>query len=492
MKKLMRIMGILLAAVLMMAVISCGDNENQDKTENSDYTGDTPKESEESQEITDVFSALASLPSENYGGYEFQILTSNWFNPTLEGRQAPEETQNGETVNDALYIRDTLVEDKYNITIKYEIIDSVADLVSKAFNLIMSGDPKFDFIMDNMRTAAKDLSLKGVIYDFNTVPNTDLTREWWSKYAKQDLTINGKFYFPTGDITARYPLSFYAMLFNKKLFADNGIEYPYKKVLSGSWTFDEFAGMIKDQNRDLDGDGKISKKNDFYGYVCEPMSAFSFLHAGGESLIKITGGNPVLNTKNERTINIVDKLLSFWNDPTSMWATANYVTYDEVAVFKEDRAMFLSTTGTDISLFRDMESDFGIVPLPKYDAKQTEYFSYFQSSAVSAVCVPVTVTDLERTGMIIEALAAVGRYTSTPAVYEITLKRKYARDAESEGMLDLICAGSRYDFSRIYDWGGVYSQYINVMTKGGNFVSTFEAIEEKAKAEIENTISMFE
>ena len=161
-------------------------------------------------------------------------------------------------------------------------------------------------------------------------------------------------------------------------------------------------------------------------------------------------------------------------------------------MFIENRAMFLNETIADVSLFRDMDSDFGIIPLPKWDKNQMEYFSHANPSGTSAVCIPTTAENIERIGMITEAMAAAGRYTSTPAVYDITLKTKYARDPESEVMLDLICAGSRYDFAKIYNWGNIYTDFCNNVGSGKSFIAAFEKIENRAQSEMEKTIAVFE
>ena len=216
------------------------------------------------------------------------------------------------------------------------------------------------------------------------------------------------------------------------------------------------------------------------------------MHSCGEGITKIIDGSPVLNIKNEKTIAVMNKLASFWSDPNYMVGAKNYVLYEEVKIFTEDRAMFVSTTVADVSLYKAMESDFGIVPLPKYDENQPEYYSAVNRYASPAVCVPKTNGNLERTGMIIEALAAAGRYTSTPAVYDITLKTKYARDEDSEAMLDIICAGSRYDFATMFDWGGIYNQFMTTLNNGQSFISKFEFLERRAQSAMERTISVFE
>ena len=503
MKKITRIISFLLIiTMLLLTAVSCktpadensskatGDVSDKDISGDEQNGGNSDEQQQEEDTKPDVLSILASLPDADYEAYIFKIWTSNHFNTTLEGRQAPDEQETGDIVNDALFRRDKLIEEKYNIEIEYTLFADANPLYQSCKKSIAAGDDSFDYAMDKMMDLTKPLSQAGQIVDFNRMPNVDLTKEWWSKYAIRDLTIDGRFFFATGDITARYPGSQYIMLFNKKLFSDMGFEYPYQTVRDGNWTLDALFNITKNSTRDINGDGAIDN-SDLFGLVVETMAPFCFLQASGEGLTKIVDGNPVFNVKNDRTIAIMDKLSAAWSDPYYIYYPKNYQTYDEVPIFKEDRALFAAMTGTNTSLFKDMESDFGVVPLPKYDENQPEYYSYCQPYGSASVCVPITNKNLERTGMIIEAMAASGRYTSTPAAYDVTLKTKYARDAESEEMFDIICEGSTYDFAFIYDWGQSYSSFVSTIAKGDSYLTKFESIEGKAQAAMEKTINVF-
>ena len=509
MQKYFRILVLIILTLAVIASASCGSSSNDgngngsgDSAEGGGNANNNPGEpggeSHEENSKPDVREILASLPDEDYGGYVFTIWTSNNYNSTLEGRQAPElnaageAEEIGEPVNDALYMRDRLIEEKYNITIQYNMFAEGGPLYSAARREITAGSNTFDFAMDMMMEVTKNLAQNGMAYDFNQIPNVDLDKEWWSKFAKRDLTIDGRFFFPTGDITARYPGSQYLMIFNKQIFMDEGLAYPYQDVIDGNWTLDAFFDLIKDSSKDLNGDGILNSRDDFFGLVVESMAPFCFLRAAGEGLTKIVDGNPVLNARNEKLIAITEKLASAWGNENYMYAPRNYTVYEEVPMFKEDRVMFLPMTGTNLSLFRDMESDFGIVPLPKYDSNQDEYYSHCQPWGSAAVTVPHNIENAERTGMIVEALAAAGKALVTPAAYDVTLKTKYARDEFSEIMFDIIIEGSSYDFMHLYNWGGVFDEYITSMVRGESFITKFDAREDRAQSQMEVTIEAFQ
>jgi hypothetical protein len=105
-------------------------------------------------------------------------------------------------------------------------------------------------------------------------------------------------------------------------------------------------------------------------------------------------------------------------------------------MFRENKGLFLCTIFYYIDIMRDMETEFGIIPFPKFDEKQERYRN--RISFYDTFVVPITATNLDRTSIIIEALTCESMNTVVPAYYDIALKTKYTRDDESQEMLDLI------------------------------------------------------
>jgi hypothetical protein len=301
--------------------------------------------------------------------------------------------------------------------------------------------------------------------------------------------IGGKFYAPIGDISPRNVLSPYLLMFNKQLIIDSGMPLPYQTVLDGNWTLDELYSVLKGQTRDLDGDGKMTA-DDQYGLFAEWLACMGFFKSMDCSLIGIKDGNPFVAAGDERSITAVEKLTELYKT-TDLYMKKGYVTYDEVPIFKNAHAMMIPQTASNLLLYRDMDYDYGILPLPKLDSAQTEYYSFAQSWCTAVVVVPKTNPNLERTGMIIEALGAVGKYTSTPAQYDMTLKTKFTRDEYSVQMLDIIYKNQRYDFGYIYNWGSIYDKFADCVNNDKAFASTIESISPKVESSIEKIINTF-
>lgn len=114
-------------------------------------------------------------------------------------------------------------------------------------------------------------------------------------------------------------------------------------------------------------------------------------------------------------------------------------------MFQSGKGLFMDMTFYYIESLREMEADFGIIPYPKYDEAQDEYYSRIEGCELS--CVPITVSDTERTSIILEALACESAKQVQPAYYDVSLRTKYTRDEESQEMLDII-----FDH-RVFDLG---------------------------------------
>lgn len=96
-------------------------------------------------------------------------------------------------------------------------------------------------------------------------------------------------------------------------------------------------------------------------------------------------------------------------------------------------------------VYRTSDVEFGIVPLPKFDENQDNYYTLNTSGFM---IVPATAASIDMIGMTTELLGCENRKTVMPAFYDLVLQQKVSRDSDSEKMLDLIFTNSVYSL----DW----------------------------------------
>ena len=142
---------------------------------------------------------------------------------------------------------------------------------------------------------------------------------------------------------------------------------------------------------------------------------------------------------------------------------------------------------------RKYNIDFGIIPYPKYDENQDNYYGYVNTVA-QVVAVPKTNTgdSLEMTGATIEAMAAKSQSTLTKAYYDINLISKGTKDTESEPMLTIILENRIFDLGYVYEWGKLVSgNFITIAKSGSGFSSKIKTYERSYNKGLNETLKAF-
>ena len=146
----------------------------------------------------------------------------------------------------------------------------------------------------------------------------------------------------------------------------------------------------------------------------------------------------------------------------------------------------------NVPTMRGMETDFGIIPYPKYDENQSEYYNLISTILVPGVSVPVTNAEPEKAGLILEAMAYYSVDTLTAAYYDNALHTRYVRDEESGDMLDIIFSTRVYDLGFISNVGGLGQLIGNMFrAKKTNFASEYESMSSAAETALEKLTESF-
>ena len=136
-----------------------------------------------------------------------------------------------------------------------------------------------------------------------------------------------------------------------------------------------------------------------------------------------------------------------------------------------------------------MKSDFGVIPTPKLDETQEDYF--IEPDVTKMLVIPVTASDLDRTAVIVEALAYEGYTYLRPLYYETMLQSKYLRDEESVEMLDEYIY-TNIGFS-VVTGSSKLTEVVNSVIKGSSeAASTFASNKNTIQSEIDKYIELFD
>ncbi len=476
---LKKIMAALLAACTICVLGACGKDDAKtpdtkpDSTvtepDNSDNTADNNTETE--------IDYTSDLSTERYDGYNYRMLVRKG---KINDQYLEEDSE--DLVESATYKRNKEVEDRYGITITVsESNDS--NYETDALNSILAGDDAYDLIFAHSR-AAFVYAIQGAAMNFNDISTIHLDKPWWTQDITESCNINGKLYVLDGDISTSGLGATMCLFFNKRIFDELGYDYPYEMVKDGDWTFDEFSYLAKKGGADLNGDGVMDPEVDQYGFRAEQWEApMNILYTGGQKIYdKDDEGNLQLTLYSTKTVEIYDEFFSLMNNASCI-LFSNATGYKGSGMFSEGRAMFTDTELRHAQTLRNMDDDFGILPYPKFD--EADNYATATNGGSHLLVIPITVSDVERTGAITEALCAIGSRDVVPAFYEKSLKTKYARDEESEDMIDIIRSSRIYDIG--YVAGGTFQSCGCDLANSTNhdFASYYASGETAAKTKLE-------
>ncbi|MBQ7983158.1 MAG: hypothetical protein IJ302_06300, partial [Clostridia bacterium] len=204
--------------------------------------------------------------------------------------------------------------------------------------------------------------------------------------------------------------------------------------------------------------------------------------AGGTFLSRDENGNLYDSFNSDHNIAVVQKLQELMTDTDNFYnhhsGTQDLKSTDDNEyrdLFSDGHGLFFWSRMDEVTTLRSMETDFGILPTPKYDETQEEYISFVSQHITGLMSIPSTASDLERTGVILEALAAESYYTLTPAYYDVALKSKASRDDESAEMLDIIFSNRVYDPGEYFNFGNIVTSLNTVCENSSKgIVSEYE------------------
>ncbi len=420
---------------------------------------------------------IQDLLIEDYEGYNFRILTRK----TMMNDQYVEE-ETGDIINDAVFKRNETVKALLNCEITATESSSNGS-ETDALSSILAGDDQYDLIFPHSRSSFQ-YAIQNTLINYNEVETLHLDKPWWAKDIIDSCNINGHLYVLDGDISTHRLNYAMTLFFNKTLFDELGFEYPYEMVLDGEWTFDEFAKLVKKGSKDLNGDGVMNPEDDQFGFYSSCwQSPISIIYTGGQRIYnKDAKGIPQLTLNTSKTVDIFTEYFDLIDSDdvfvrTEQPSSGYGATYTGSDIFSSGRALFQDSGLGSAKSKRAMSDDFGILPLPKF-TEDDEYATIVNGHA-SLMLMPITVEDENRSGNIAEALCAIGSKEVIPAFYEVSLKTKFSRDAESEEMIDIVKDSIIYDLG--YVSGGTFQSCgRELLYSGGEFSSYYAANENAA------------
>ena len=471
---LTKLLAMLLAMLMLVGTFAaCGETTDGSNPQGSTGVGETESETE----LTD------NLPDNlNYNGTEITII-SRYREGWTSGEIAVKELIS-EPVNDAVFERNKAVEQRLGVEIVSieENNNDPSDVVNKVATSVKAGTHEYDIMASACYTAVNE-SLNGTFADLRKTEYLDFEMPWWSQGFNEVVEYHGAQYAVSGDMVLSLYRFAFVTVFNKHLFTESNQTYLYEYVENGSWTLDKQIELVPIFHRD-NGNALQDTEGDVYGLVSNDyISVDPYWSSCNVDILKKNGdGDYELVFQSAKLFDVCEKTMTlFFGCGDATYNVKHYGLDDEQNDIREMFANGYAAMSTvrilelEAGSIRNMEQEFGVVPMPKYDEAQKEYRTLLHDQ-FTVLCVPTTVTgeDLDKVSAVMEALASASYKTVRPAYYETTLRTKIAQDPQSAAMFDIIIDNVYIDAGIIYTnaLSSFHDKFRQIMGSGKNTVTS--------------------
>ena len=480
-----RYITLMLASAFILSAVSCGsDSKGSDVT----TSGDTSSAADE----TTVPGETDGLPEKDMDGFELRMIHHDgtwlsWAMTTLDP-----ESETGDRLNDAFYNRNRKMEERFNCKIKVTGKDMVENTDVQAE--VMSGDTNYDvWFMYDIRI----LGSIEYLMPWEELPYINLGKEWWNPMATGVFELGGKTFAAAGNYSLSVLSRASGFAFNKTIFEQtNPDEDVYALARDGKWTIDKMAAFAKKAYSDLNGDATMDSE-DRYGISGSWKETLNriMLGSGIQYISKDENDLPVFTLPGDETaINKILHIYDLFSDGHVYYNTGKVMDTTGDGLEKEDFAagkmLFYTANLLSLEQMRDLDIEIGFLPCPKYDETQETYYAPSFGAEISVLLKTLPEDRKENVGILLEALAYDTNKSIIPEYKEVLLKTKYARDNESEEMIDIMANSVSFEFGLNAWQNEVANPLVQkiFVSKNGNVASSLATMQKSVDAQIEKLI----
>ena len=458
---------LLVVFLILPSSVSCADTGSGDHETTVDAAQtQKPSGATEAPETESPYDADGylkdNLSSElAFGNQEVVVL--HWNDADYEEFYAAQE--NGEIVNDSIYQRNSKVEERLDIQLKF--VGTAGDTNNESkfamflSNSISTGEKLYDVVGAYSYTAGL-CTVQNLYHDMSEVPYLDFEKPWWPSQLVEQSTINNKLYFVSGDISANVIYAMYVIFFNKDMQKEFNIEDPYKLVQDGKWTLDKQIELSKGIYTDTNSNG-VKDVGDRAGLYAYTLHLDAYLWGSDIFIIDSTEGKFELSEDylGEKTYILQQKLKNFFENTDD--GIHHTIKDGQHTYFGQKLALFMPERCHRAIAFSETEVDFGVLPVPKFDEEQESYIT-IMGNTFSLYSMPADVVDPELSAAVIECMASESHRTTIPALYERSFQYRYSKEEVSAQMFDIAKSGVVFDMARIYSNSlGAYKAWQNAI-----------------------------
>lgn len=441
------ILALILASLLLASsMASCSDNQSEKESESQSTT------STESGETESGLTYLDNVPdTAKFNGYTVRYISS--VDDDSIYVDVDEDEAIDDIVDESVWRRNNIVEDRLDVEI--ELVDDVDynDYNKIVRNSLNAQSDDYDVFVGHQRFQA-ELASQGYMKNLSNLEYLDFSQPYWAPDYIDKLSYEGVTYWATGDMANRFIGMAWVNFCNASLWDQYyGDQNLFDIVREGKWTIDKLSSLVEGVYTDANGNGE-KDYDDVYGMFLEyGIRAAGLMYASDVLYTSMdSDGVPYISVENEHTYSAFEKVHDLLSKNDGVFTEDT----DEKAVMKKfarDEFLFVveKLDKLEMDAMREMESDYYVTVLPKYDESQENYITTHYDG-VTIIGIPITVSEdnIDAVSATLEVTSSVSHEISLPTYYDSALKNKYSRDKDQAEMIDLIHDTITGDFSLCY------------------------------------------
>ncbi|MBQ8510670.1 MAG: hypothetical protein IJ493_12255 [Clostridia bacterium] len=485
-----RTLTLFLAALLAVSAASCGSTGTPTDT--------TPSDTSAADSTTAADTLKSGVPEE----LDLKDETvSIWYTTKAS---AVSETfvdiageLTGDILDDAIFNANKAVEERLNVKLDYYNSGTpTSETGSEVRKLLLADDTTYD-LYHVVQWNAAELAAEGLYLNMKNAPYLSLDEAWWDGEYMKEMTIGeDKLYALVGDYAVDRTRCLGCVYYNKAMYEDfygdpDGL---YDKVLDGSWTWEYLREVCSQVWSDLNSNGIADRDDRLGSCINDYNNLDTFYYGTGVSPTERDKNDaPVLTVNSEHSIDVISKLYEIVFETEGVYFSGPQYEDDvkNREKFEEGTSMFLYGFFYTSEAMREMTSDFGIVPLPKFNEEQDDYYSVVHD-IMRIMVVPYNCRKVDAVSAVMEELSFEGYQNVLPGYYDVLMKNKYARDDVSAEMIDIIRDSCTTDIAYIYGFNSMgYMQRKVIQSKNNNFASVYETYLPAAEEKIDTLVEQF-
>ena len=365
-------------------------------------------------------------------------------------------------VDVATKARDALLKEQFGLEL--DIIssgDGITTMVDYVKTSLAAGNGDYD-ILAGYQYYGISLAADGYLLNLNDLASVDadyidLDASYWGKAFNENMSYKGAYYWISGDLALRYIGGMYCTFVNATLYNEKLSNYGniYTIAKEGKWTMDLLIEMASKCYEDTGDTPGKQDEGDTFGYAYEPGTDIPdaiALGAGAQFTYRDPAtGDITVTLNNARTFDISKKLKALSKTGDYSYQYSNADNANVMTAFAGGNIAFVVNKLFQAETYlADMEDDYYIIPVAKFDETQTNYVTGIHDGC-TIFGIPYDSTKVAQAAVALEFLCAYSSEHVAPLYFEGALKGRYTRDPDAASMIDLLHSSITTDFG--IAWG---------------------------------------